>query len=33
MPRRNWDKVARQEFENMDPDEQASFVDLYDRVM
>jgi hypothetical protein len=32
MPRKNWDKIAAKEFENMDPDEQASFIDLYDRV-
>jgi len=33
MARKNWDKIAREEFENMDPDERASFIDLYDRVM
>jgi len=32
MPRKNWDKVARKEFESMDPDERAAWIDLYDRV-
>lgn len=32
MSTRNWDRVAQNEFDNMDPDEQASFADLRERV-
>jgi hypothetical protein len=32
MARRNWAKIARNEFDSMDQDEQASFADLYDKV-
>lgn len=32
MAKRNWDKVAKNEFEAMDADEQQSFRDLRDRL-
>ncbi len=30
---KNWQKIADQEFKNMDAEEQASFADLRRRVM
>lgn len=32
MPKRDWDKIARQEFESMDPDERDSFLELRARI-
>ena len=30
--RRDWDKIARQEFEAMDPEERESFLELRARI-
>ena len=32
MGKKNWAKLAQKEFDAMDPDEQASFADLRERV-
>lgn len=32
MPRKNWDKVAQQEFNAMDPEAQAQWQDLRRRL-
>lgn len=32
MSKRDWDKIARQEFESMDPDERESFMELRARI-
>jgi hypothetical protein len=32
MSRRNWDKVARKEFEAMDPEERESFLELRAKI-
>jgi hypothetical protein len=32
MVRTNWAKIARNEFDSMDKDEQAFFADLYKKV-
>jgi hypothetical protein len=32
MAKRNWDTVARKEFEAMDPEEQESFLELRAKI-
>lgn len=32
MTRKNWDKIARQEFEAMDPEEREHFMELRAKI-